>query len=272
MGVEIAHGLTLAPARGRRLRRRLVYRRDVVLHLVGRELAARYRRSLLGWIWSLAPPLAQLAVFNFVFTRVIPLKVPHFALFLLTGILTWNWLSTSLVLASGSIEARRHLVLRPGFPTPLIPVVAAVVGLADYLFALPVLLVAAMVTIGPSAAMLLLPALIAIQLLLVIGIGWMLAPLQVFFRDVTHLVGIALLLGFYLTPVFYARGPSLHRFHLVYELNPMTHLIEGQRAVLLDGHLPTAASLFGVAAASVAICALGFAVFGSLRHSLPDQL
>lgn len=261
----------LAATATRRRAHRLVYWYDVIVHLVGRELSTRYRRSLLGWLWSLLPPAFQLLVFTFVFTRVIPLSVPHFPVFLLSSILMWNWLATSLALASTSIEARRYLVLRPGFPAILVPVVASLVGLADYLFALPVLLVAVALTTGLSTAVLILPVFVVIQLLLIIGLAWILAPLQVFFRDVTHLVGIALLLGFYLTPVFYSRGPSLHRFRLVYELNPMTHLIEGQRALLLEGRMPSV-WLAATAAAAAATAVAGYVFFHRFRDLLPEQL
>lgn len=252
--------------------RRFVYVKDATLHLVERELTSRYRRSLLGWLWSLAPPLLQLAIFHFVFTRVIPLDVDHFALFLLTGILTWNWLSTALSLATTSLESRRDLVLRPGFPTVLIPLVSVFVALVDYLVALPVLLIAVGVTVGLDGTVALLPALLAVQLLLVAGLAWLLAPLNVFFRDVNYLVSLALMFGFWLTPVFYSPEQVPERFSSAYEINPMTHLIDGHRSILLDGVAPALGPLALVAVASLGIFAAGFAVFAACRHALPEQL
>ena len=252
--------------------RRLAYLRDATLHLIGRELAGRYRRSLFGWLWSLAPPLLQLAVFHFLFTRVIPLDVPNFALFLLTGILAWAFFSAGVSLATSSLEARRDLVLRPGFPSFLLPVVSVFVGLVDYLIAVPVLLAAVALDIGLHAEALLLPALLAVQLVLAVGLGWLLAPAQVFFRDVQHLVGIALTLGFWLTPVFYTRASVPEQFRLMYDLNPMAHLVEAQRAILLDGALPAATGLAFVSLAAVAVFVAGAAVFAACRHSIPEQL
>jgi lipopolysaccharide transport system permease protein len=248
------------------------YLKDVTLHLVGRQLAARYRRSLFGWLWALAPAVAQLAVVNFVFTKVIPVGVADYAPFLFVGIIAWGWLATSLTLAAGSIEARRDLVMRPGFPTALLPLVSTLVALVDFVLALPVLfvLLALYGTLTPAA--LFLPVILAIELLLIIGISWLAAPINVFFRDVGHLVGVLLLLGYFLTPIFYAREQAPSSFSVLYELNPMAHLIDAQRAVLLDGELPAFGSLALVAAAAAAIAAAGYAVFALVRHALVDQL
>ena len=251
---------------------RLRYLRDATLHLVGRELTARYRRSLLGWLWSLAPPLMQLAVFHFVFTRVIPLDVPNFALFLLTGILAWSFFAAGVSLATASLEARRDLVRRPGFPTFLLPVVAVLVGFVDYLFALPVLLLAVGFEVGLGPEALLLPVLVAMQLVLACGLGWLLAPLHVFFRDVQHFVGIVLTLGFWLTPIFYTRASVPPGFSLIYDLNPMAHLVEAQRAVLLDGVWPSPVPLALVGGAAVAVLAAGATVFAACHRSIPEQL
>jgi lipopolysaccharide transport system permease protein len=225
-----------------------------------------------GWLWAVAPPLVQLAVFHFVFTRVLPLDVPHFAIFLLSGILAWNWFSTGVAVATDSLETRRDLVLRPGFPTILLPVVAVLVALADYLVALPVLLVAVAFTTGLGVEVLLLPALLLVQLLLMLGLGWVLASAHVFFRDVRHLVGLALLLGFWLTPVFYSAKGVHGLLALVYDLNPLARLIDAQRDVLLERTLPAALPLVAVGAFSAAVFAAGLAIFLVYRHRLPEEL
>ena len=118
-------------------RQRLVYLRDVTLHLVAREFATRHRGALLGWAWALAPPLLQLVVTYFLFTKVIPLGVANYPVFLLTGILSWNWFSRSVGAAVTSLETSRDLVRRPGFPTLVLPLVSVVTGLLDYLIARP---------------------------------------------------------------------------------------------------------------------------------------
>jgi homopolymeric O-antigen transport system permease protein len=261
-----------ARTRVRRRARSARYISDLTTHLVGRALARRHRRSLLGWAWSLALPVAQLAIFSLVFNKILPLNVPHYAAFLFIGISTWTWFSTSTTLAVGSLEGNRSLVLRPRFPAAVLPATAVLTGLVDYLFALPVLLLIVGIQVGLSWSVLALIPLAAIQLVLCVAVAWVVAPLNVFFRDVQHAVTIALLLGFYLTPVFYEPGAAPSSLSWVYTYNPMARLIEAERAILLGGTWPKAGPLIVLTLVLLAAAAAAFAAFRHVQHRLPDEL
>jgi lipopolysaccharide transport system permease protein len=266
-GARAGHGA----ARRERLRQ-LVQLRDVTLHLVGRELAVRHRDSLFGWLWSLTPALLQLLVTHFLFTRVIPLGVENYAVFLLVGILAYNWFSRSLNSATTALTNSRNLVLRPGFPVVVLPVVAVLGGLVDYLLALPVLLAVVALTTGLRAELALFPLVLLVQLLLTLGLAWVVACANVFFRDMRHIVGLVVGLGFWITPIFYRQRDVPEAFSLVYDLNPMAYVIEAHRALLLGDALPSGSALVIATAASVGILLGGFLVFDALRHEVPDQL
>jgi lipopolysaccharide transport system permease protein len=257
---------------GRFGRRRLGYMKDVTFHLVRRELAIRYRGTVLGWVWALVPVLLQLAVTQFLFTRVIPLNVPNFPIFLLVGVLAWNAFSSGLMMSTSSLEMNRSFVLRPAFPTALLPVVAMLVVFVDYLFALPILFIALLFTTGVPLTALMLPVLILIQLVLIAGLGLLLSPLQLYFKDVRQLVAIVVALGFWLTPVFYRQRSVPGAFEPLYKLNPMAHLIEAERQILLDGTMPSLLAVALVALAALAILGAGSAVFAKTRHSLPERI
>lgn len=265
-----AGGIGRAP---RELRgRRLAYLRDVTLHLVRRELALRYRGTALGWVWSLVPVVLQLSVTQFLFTRVIPLGVPNYPVFLLVGLLAWNHFAGALRMSTSSLEISRNLVLRPGFPTMLLPLVAVLVDFFDYIIALPILFAALALTTGIHVEAALLPVLLLIQLLLSAGIGLLLAPLQLFFKDIRQIVLLVLTLGFWLTPVFYKQRQVPAAFKPIYQANPMAHLIEAQRLILLEGRMPSAVALGLVALAAVLAIGLGCAVFSVVKSSLPEKL
>ena len=268
-----ARTVVASPRRApRNARTRARYLVDVAAHLVLRSLSARYRSSLLGWVWALAPPLAQLVVFYFVFTSVIPTRVDDFVAFLFIGIVTWSWFATSLTLGAQSLETHRDLATRPGFPRAVLPVVAVATAAVDYLIALPVLVVVVGLSSGLHAAAITLPVLLVVQFLLTVGIVWTIAPINVFFRDVGHLVGVVLLLGFFLTPVFYSREQTPARFSAIYDYNPIARLIEAHRGVFLDGELPASGALLILTAASLGVAGCGLAVFTALRHRIPEQL
>jgi homopolymeric O-antigen transport system permease protein len=249
-------------------------RRDVVLQLVLRDLRLRYKRSLLGIAWSLVTPLAQLIVLHFVFTTVLPLDIPHYASFLFVGILVWSWLAASLEQATGSIVDNRELVRQPAFPMAALPVVTVAANLIHFLLALPIL--AAFLwfgggaTVGPS--LVLLPALIILQFLFILSVAYFVATFHVTFRDTKHLLGVLLLLGFYLTPVFYEVRQTPVRYELVYALNPMVHVLGAYRDVLLHGTWPSPTGLVAVALASSVFLLLGYTLFTRTRFRFVDEL
>jgi ABC-type polysaccharide/polyol phosphate export permease len=259
-----------APRRSRR--RQLGYLTDVAAHLVRVELATRHRGSALGWLWALGPPLLQLGATYLVFTRVLPLNVPNYPVFLLVGILGWTIFARSVGAGVSSLEQRRELVFRPGFRLELLPISAVLVAFVDYLLALPVLVVALALTTGVHATWGLVPAVLAVQLVLCAGLALLLAPLQVYLRDVRQLVGIGIAVGFWLTPVFYRRAQVPDEIDWVYDVNPLQYLLEAQRELLIGGTRPEALPLVLVGVASLAIFAAGYAVLARLRNSIPEQL
>lgn len=251
---------------------RLGHLKDTVWRLVRVELAARHRGSALGWLWALMPPLLMLGATYFVFTRIVPLDIPDYPVFLLVGILGWTLFARSIGDGTSSLEQRRELVLRPGFRTELLPITAVLVALMDYVLALPVLVVALVLTTGIHASWALVPAVLAVQVVLCAGLALLLAPLQVFLRDVRQVVAIAIAVGFWLTPVFYRRSQVPDEIAWLYTINPMQYLLEAQRQLLIAGTLPDAAPLLIVALGSSVLFVAGVGVFAALRDSVPEQL
>lgn len=252
---------------------RLVYLRDLLRELVLRDMKLRYKGSMLGLAWSLLNPLAQLLVFGLVFSTILPLNIPNYTAFLFSGLLVWSWFQSSLFAATTVIVDGRSLIKRPGFPVALLPVVTVMANLVHFVLALPVLLLFLLLTGLPlHGTVLLLPLLIAIQFLLTLSIGYFLAAVHVTFRDTQHLVGVFLLLFFYLTPIFYDGGVVPERFQFFYRLNPLLHLLEAYRTILIDGRLPNLVALGVVTAVSLGLLLLGFRVFRRASYTFVEEL
>jgi lipopolysaccharide transport system permease protein len=252
---------------------RLIYIRDLLSTLVSREMKLRYKRSALGFAWSLLNPLAQVIVFSFVFRYVLPLDIPNYSVFLLCGLLVWNWFNASLYQATDAIVGNRELVRRPGFPIAILPVVTVASHLVHFILALPVLMVfLALNGIYPSPALLALPLIITLQFVFTLSIAYLLATFHVTFRDTQYLLGIYLLLAFYLTPVFYDAGAIPAQYQPVYRMNPMLHLIEGYRTILLNGQLPDFQSLAWLALLSAIFLLIGYRVFRAASFRFVEEL
>jgi lipopolysaccharide transport system permease protein len=146
------------------------------------------------------------------------------------------------------------------------------VPLLDVLLALPVLLVLVATTQGLPWTIALVPLLIVVQFVLMAGLAWMTAALSVFFRDVPNLVGVALLLLFYLTPVFYGLRNLPGKFERVLQLNPLTTIVEAYRAALLGDPAPGTGRLAVVFVLSVLVAVVGFVSFQRVQHRFVDYL
>src|SRR5688572_2339446 len=185
---------------------RLVYLRDLISELVMRDLKIRYVRSWLGILWGMVTPLVQAMVFVFLFKSVLRLDAhPQFASLVFVAVLAWAWFQNGLISAAGAITDNRDLVKRPGFPLAILPVVSIGVNFIHFGLAIPVLCFVAFALDGlkPHAALAFFPFIAAAQYLLLLGPSYMIAALQVRYRAVSHMVGIALMVGFFLTPIFY---------------------------------------------------------------------
>jgi lipopolysaccharide transport system permease protein len=214
------------------------YSWDLVTHLVGREFRLRYRQALLGWVWAVGSPLARLVVLTYVFTRVLPLEVDNYAVFVFTGLIGWQWFSGGISSATTSAVDRKDLLFRPGVPRAAVPVIGVLTDGLDYLAALPVLAIFLVLGDGVPLTALVLPLILMVQFFLTTGLGFVLCAANVYLRDINLFVGVATLLGWYVTPVFYPASTVPERFRILLQLNPMAHLLEAQRMVVIEGRLP----------------------------------
>lgn len=251
---------------------RLLRTSELVLHLVAREFRLRYQRSVLGWIWAVGNPLARLIIFSFVFTRLLPLDVPNYPVFLFVGLIGWAWFSSGVTSVTSSAVNRRELLFRPGVRRSVVPVVSILTDGLDYLAALPVLLVFLLFTGGIPATALLLPVVLAPMVLLALGIGLALCAANVYLRDVSILVDLVVLLGFYLTPVFYSREivPPAQRW--VVDINPVAWALDSQRAILVDGRLPDPVTFGALTACAAVALVVGFAIYNKASRNFIDEL
>lgn len=251
---------------------RVGHLRDVVVHISLSEVAAAHRFTILGAAWPLARQLAQLGVLVFVFSSVVDLGIRDYPAFIFVGLLVWSWFSAGVAAATGAVLDRPHLVFQPAFPDAMLPLVAIVVALVDLLLALPLLLVVVAVAGDLRPAAILTLPLLAVQALLMAGIGWLCGAITVYLRDVRNIVTVGLLMLFYVTPVFYdaSRVPEGARW-LLY-LNPLTTLVEAQRAIFMRGPAPSALALVLVTLASLAVAAVGMLVFRRLQGGFVDEL
>jgi lipopolysaccharide transport system permease protein len=254
-------------------KRRFIHMRDLLGELILRDIKLRYKRSVLGVGWSLINPLAQLLVFSFIFKYVLPLNIPNYTSFLFVGLLVWNWFQSSLLAATVVIVDNRELVRKPGFKPMILPIVVVSTNLIHYIFALPILFL--FVVLGElhlTVATIVFPVILAIQFLFTLGLSYFLSAIHVTFRDTQYLLGIFLLLGFYLSPVFYPFSAVPEQFQAIYRLNPLAILINSYRDILIRGEVPSGDPLVYLGIATIFLLWIGHAVFKKASYQFIEEL
>ncbi len=236
--------------------RDLLASRELLLDLVRKDLRVRYRYAALGFLWALLEPLAYMIVLTFIFERVLTPTdgVPMFgegipfASGLLCGLVFWQFSTQSIGAATASLVENQHLVKKVAFTREVIPLAAMGYPTFSLLIGLVVLLVVHRVLGGQvgSSALWMAP-LFLIQLGITAGLGLLTSALNVRYRDVGYMVTVALLLGFYASPVFYdldwvlaatSSGDVPRAVSWLYLTNPMAALLEAYRQALLEGRRP----------------------------------
>ena len=254
-------------------KRRLLYMSDLLVTLVARDMKLRYKRSILGVVWTLLNPLAQLVVFAFIFRLMLPVEVPNYITFLFTGVLAWNWFQASLFQATSTVVENRELIKQPGFPAGILPAVTVTSHLVHFVLALPILFFFLVVgETGLPTTILALPLVIAIQFVLTLSLAYLLATFHVTFRDTQYLLGVVLQLMFFLTPVFYDANVIPARYQLLYRLNPMVHVIDAYRAILIAGKAPDPLSMVLLGSAAALLVCVGYGVFTNAKYRFVDEL
>ena len=241
---------------------------DLILNLVRRNFILQFKGSLLGILWALLLPLSQLMIFVFLFRRVVPLNIEDYPAFVYTGLLPWNWFSMSVISASSLFLSNRDLVRRPNFEPSILALVNALSHLLTYLVSLPIIFVLLATSgRGITWTVLLLPLIMLIQGTLIVGLSLFIATWNIFFRDVQQIMGVAVMLLFYLTPVFYSLEKVGQEYRKLFTLNPMALLIQAYRAILYEGAVPDWSTLLIATAISVTVCGLGYLAY---RRNIQD--
>jgi len=258
--------------------RQLFRYRALVRSLVARDLKARYRGSVLGFLWSFVNPLLLLLIYTFVFTVVIDRPetgaLEPFALFMFCGILPWTWFSSSLLESSNVLIANGNLIRKVLFPAEVLPIVTVFAGLVHFFLGLPILAAFFLYYGRPVGADLAwFPVIVLIQLAFTLGLALMVSALTVHFRDLRDLLTNVLTLWFFATPIIYSLSeapPAVRRF---LNVNPFTHLaVAYQEVLFVRGPFTAWGRLLLVAALAVIVLMVGYVTFDRLRDTLAEEV
>jgi len=249
--------------------------KDLVWEWTARNVRARYQQSVLGWLWAIVQPAAQVAIFAVVFKTIVPVDTGNtpYVLFSYVALVPWTLLAMSLPDMANSLVDNLALVTKIYFPREALPVAALLARLLDFAVA-AVLIVVLMIAfqVAPSATgWLFLPGVLAIELMLILGLGLMCAALNVFVRDVRSLLTLGLQVWFYASPVLYPTSLVPAWLRPYYFLNPMAGVLTAVRDILLEGGQP-GPYLVPAALVSAFVLIAGWWIFTKVEYQFADRI
>ena len=234
----------------------------LIRQMVSRNFKTKYKRSVLGILWSFLNPLLTMTVQYVVFSTVFKSDIPNYAVYLLTGIVCFNFFNEATTMTMSSIVDNASLITKVYVPKYIYPLTRVISSSINFLLALIPLFAALLVTRTPiRLTILLLPVGVVCLFSLCLGMGMFLASSMVFFRDTQFLWGVVSMLWMYATPIFYPETIIPARFMPLYKCNPLYHIIRFIRIALMGGVSPEPKAYVLMLIASLVPLVLGVVVF-----------
>jgi ABC-type polysaccharide/polyol phosphate export permease len=243
--------------------------RELAHILVAKEMKLRYRRSVLGFAWTMLNPLVTMVILSSVFTHVMRVQIDAFPVFVLSALLPWNFFVQSVVGGAMSIIHNESLLRNVRIPRAIIPIALTLSHLVNFLLALvPLVLVMVWQGVPLRPSIVVLPWFLVCHWAFTTGIVLVLSIWTVYFRDLGQIVEVSLTALFYLTPILYPLSLLPERFAGLLRLNPLVHLILPIRSLFFDGVIPEPSAFLIAGAIGAVTFAVGLAVFRSREDRL----
>ena len=250
----------------------LWFYRDAVRALALLSLRVRYNNSVLGFLWSLGNPLFFMLIFTFVFTVLLPNNVPNYPIYVLSGLMSWNFFQGGMMAAMASITNGRELITKLSFPREILPLSSVLAEFVNYSMALvTIIIVLALIGQAPNLllTLLTLPLLMILLALFTSGVGLLLGRINIRLRDTEEFMKVFTFGWFFLTPVVYSFDsipPDRQFLNVSFRtwiqiMNPMAEFVTGFRRVIYEREWPGTRLLAGLTLVSLVVFIVGFVVF-----------
>jgi ABC-2 type transport system permease protein len=245
----------------------------LIYNLVLRDLKVKYKGSTLGFLWSLLNPLLMLLVYTVAFKYVIKLKVPNFPVFLFSALMPWTFLSSALSMGAVSITDNSNLVKKVYFPREVLPLSVVLVNLFHFLLTFIVLIPALLFfNIQPGLSFFFLVFIIFFQFLFVLGLTFIFAALNVYYRDIKHFLEVLLQLWFWVTPIIWSISLIPEKYRSFAWMNPFTPFVAAYRDVILRNRIPGFPTIIALIALGVLVLLLGTVIFRRKQRRFAEEI
>lgn len=252
--------------------RELYQYRGLLLSLVQRELKARYRGSVLGFLWTFLNPTLQMLVYTLLFSVYMRQQIEHYTYFMFIGLLPWIWFASSMVGGASSISDRRDLLTKVRFPAQVLPASVVATNLCNFLLSVPLLIgLGAFFGRLPTWHVVALPLVLFTQLCVTMALVYLISAINVRFRDLQQIVSNLLTMWFFVTPIFYRSTTIPEQFRALMVLsNPMAVIVTSYQSIFYDHTMPAMGPLLAWLGIALVLLTLASSIFESRREEFAE--
>lgn len=240
---------------------------------VKKDIRGKYKGSFLGVLWSFINPLLSVLVYAIVFSQIMRFDIDNYVIYLITGVLPWTFFTSSINMGMTSILYNANIIKKVYFPRIILPISSVSSCLVNFLISCIVILVFVLFSgVGITINILWLPLIALVQYFLCLGIVFILSAIEVFVRDLEHIINFVLSMAFYVTPILYKAEQVPEKLRFILKLNPMAYVINAYRDIFYYGVMPDVGSLMVVLVLSVLLALIGYKIFDKLQRGFAEEV
>ncbi len=247
--------------------------REFLKSNVKKDIRGKYKGSFLGVLWSFINPLLSVLVYAIVFPYIMRIKVENYLIYLITGIIPWTFFTSSINLGLISVLSNADIIKKVYFPRIILPISTVTSCLVNFLISCIIIILFCLGSgIGISFQILWLPLIALIQYLMLLGFTFILSSIEMYMRDIEHIVNFILSMAFYVTPILYTPDIFPENLSWVLEINPMAYLVNAYRSIFFYQKMPNIYDLGIVSIFSIIIFILGYFIFEKLQKGFAEEV
>lgn len=247
--------------------------RELLKTSVKKDIGGKYKHSFFGVLWSFINPLLQIAVYAIIFPLIIRNNIPNYTVFMVCGLIPWNFFSTTISRSTWVIVDNGNIVKKVYFPRSILPFSLVLSETINFLISSIIMLTFTLAYgMGITKYIIFYPLILITQDILMIGMSFILSAITVYMRDIQHFIGVILQLLMYATPVVYSVETIPESFRWILKWNPMTYIIEGYRNILYNQTMPDMKTIGIIFLIGVAGCIIGYYIFQKLQKRFAEEL
>lgn len=247
--------------------------REFLKSNVKKDIRGKYKGSFLGILWSFINPLLSVLVYAIVFPYIMRIKVENYLIYLITGIIPWTFFTSAINMGMTSVLINANMIKKVYFPRIILPISTVTSCLVNFLISCIIVLLFCIGSgIGVSIQILWLPIIVLIQYLMLLGFTFILSSIEMYMRDIEHIVNFILSMAFYVTPILYTPDIFPKKLSWVLKINPMAYLVNAYRSIFYYQENPNIIGLISVSIFSLILFLIGYFVFEKLQRGFAEEV